>query len=197
MSIIESMTQLDDSYGHKTADSDVDLVQAMAAGDTRALHTLYTRHGAAILTYLLGLLSDHQLAEEVLQDVMLAAWQSASRFRGNSKVRTWLIAIARYKALNVRQRQKQPSLTPFDELMLSDTSQAIDQQLDSNQEKTAVYTTLQQLPSQYRETLELIFYHNLSGSEAASILGVAPGTVKSRLHRAKALFKKRFKLGNE
>jgi RNA polymerase sigma-70 factor, ECF subfamily len=77
----------------ETPDPDLRLVHAMAAGDTQALETLYARHGRSILAYLIGQLNDRQLAEEILQDVMLAAWRGAESFRGESKVRkphSWL-----------------------------------------------------------------------------------------------------------
>ena len=95
-------------------DTDLALIQAIAGGDVPALNELYTRHGANILNYLTSLLHDRPLAEEVLQDVMLAVWENAARFRGDSKVRTWLLSIARNKAINT-QRRSTPALVQMDE----------------------------------------------------------------------------------
>ena len=87
--------------------SDKDLIHAMANGNTAALDALYAKHGPMLLGYLTGQLrNNRQLAEEVLQDVMLAAWESAARFRGDSKVKTWLIAIARNQAINIRRKRR-------------------------------------------------------------------------------------------
>jgi RNA polymerase sigma-70 factor (ECF subfamily) len=94
-------------------DPDFPLVQALADGDERALEILYARHGPHLFAYLTGLLGDSALAEEVVQDVMLAAWRGAAFFRGESTVRTWLLAIARRRARRTGRRHTLPQ-TPLD-----------------------------------------------------------------------------------
>ena len=85
---------------------DPQLVQAIGRGDTLALEELYRRHGLALLSYLIGQVGDAALAEEILQDVMLAVWQGSAAFRGESRVTTWLLAIARRRAITARQRPR-------------------------------------------------------------------------------------------
>jgi RNA polymerase sigma-70 factor (ECF subfamily) len=89
-------------------DPDLCLVRAMAEGDTHALDQLYARHGPGLLVFLVGQLGDRQVAEEVLQDVMLVAWQGAAAFRGDSRVHTWLLVIARHRAINLLRRKVLP-----------------------------------------------------------------------------------------
>jgi len=169
-------------------DPDLYLLQGMANGDVRALDELYSRHGRRILSYLIGQLGDRQLAEEVLQDVMLAAWRGAAQFRGESKVKTWLVGIARLQALSV-QRRRRPLSVPLDEAMPSaDTGEF--KVVERGVENKGLREALRELPSDQRETLELIFYHDLSSTEAAQVLGVAAGTVKSRLNRAKTTLRR-------
>lgn len=169
-------------------DPDRELIQAVAAGDVRALDELYARHGTQILAYLIGQLGDRQLAEEVLQDVMLAAWKGARNFRGESRVRTWLLAIARHRAINARRRRVLPS-APLHEQTGATQSGPLEI-VERNDERAAVQFALRRLPDDQRETLELVFYHGLTGPEAAEVLGVAVGTIKSRLHRAKSALRK-------
>lgn len=164
--------------------TDIDIIRAMAQGDPRALDALYTRHGPALLGYLTNQLANNrQVAEEVLQDVMLAAWKSAANFRGDSKVRTWLIAIARNQAINVRRKRKM-TLVELNETFDSDSTSPLER-VERQSRAEALHEALEQLPDAQRETLELVFFHQLSGPEAAEIMGVSVGTVKSRLHRAK------------
>jgi RNA polymerase sigma-70 factor (ECF subfamily) len=171
-----------------TPDPDFALVQAMAVGDLSALDELYTRHGANVLNYLTSFLRDRALAEEVLQDVMLAAWEHAAAFRGESKVRTWLLTIARHRAINA-QRRNLPSFVPLDEsTFTADTTPLEKVERKSRQE--ALQAAIQQLPPFHQEILVLIFYHQLSGPEVAEVLGVSLGTVKSRLHRAKEMLRR-------
>lgn len=159
------------------------LIQAIAQGDTLALEALYQRYGVMILSYLIGQVNHRALAEELLQDVMLAVWQGAAHFRGESQVYTWLLAIARKRAITARQKRRP------DDLPLSDETSAhtpgLLEALVHQDEQAAIRAALNTLPPDQRETLELIFYHDLSGPEAAAVLGVAPGTIKSRLNRAK------------
>ena len=163
--------------------SDRDLLRAVAAGDQKALRQIYALHGPCILSYLIGQLENRSLAEEILQDVMLAVWRGAARFRGDSKVRTWMLAIARNQAISAR-RKRRVVLVELDKSLPARGDTAF-QALEQRAEMADMRSALQQLPADQRETLELVFYHGLSGPEAASVLGVAHGTVKSRLHRAR------------
>jgi RNA polymerase sigma-70 factor (ECF subfamily) len=152
------------------------------------LEILYARHGPALLSYLTGQLGERQRAEEVLQDVMLAVWQAAPSFRGDSQVRTWLLAIARYRAINARQRHPAPADPLPDQMIASGEAplEAIAQAAQQDEVRRA----LQALPDDQREALELVFFHGLTGPEAARVQNVAVGTIKSRLHRAKAALRK-------
>jgi len=166
--------------------SDLTLLQAMAVGHAPALDELYTRYGPPVFGYLMARLGERQLAEEVLQDVMLAAWRSAAGFRGDSKVLTWLLTIAHNLAVNARRRRAF-ALVPFDDALdsPSDDTGPLDR-IVRQAEHLAVREMLSRLPDQQREVLVLVFYHQLSEAEVARVMGVAVGTVKSRLHRAKA-----------
>lgn len=167
--------------------SDYMLIREMAQGNVQALEDLYARHGLSLLHYLIGQVGDAALAEEILQNVMLSAWKAAGSFRGESKVRTWLIAIARNQAINT-WRQRHLTSVPLNEADSIPRTEPVEV-IIRDAEQAEVRSALRQLPDEQRETLELIFYHGLTGPEAANILGVSVGTIKSRLHRAKATLK--------
>ena len=158
------------------ADESTCLVRAMACGDEEALSAFYERFGRYVFSYLLGRLSDAQLAEEALQDVMVAVWRGARGFRGASSVQTWVLTIARRIAIRAQNRVRADALPLNEESALPDAPDSSPAELRE---------ALRRLPADQREALELVFYHGLSGAEAARVLGVAEGTVKSRLHRAK------------
>ena len=115
---------------------------------------------------------------------MLAAWRAAPAFRAESRVRTWLLAIARNRATNACQRR------PLPDLALSPQSQSNDADIEGAVELAGQYdelrSALRRLSEDQRETLALVFTGGLTGAEAAEVLKVAPGTVKSRLSRARA-----------
>ncbi len=166
-------------------DPDLSLVHAMSEGDSSALDELYARHGSGILSYLTGYLRDRQLAEELLQDVMLAAWRSASNFRGDSKVRTWLLVIARNRAINTH-RKRSLNMVPLEEdLNARSTDTGPMEKVMKRSEHEALREAIGSLAPAHKEILELVFFHQLTGPEVADVLGITVGTVKSRLHRAK------------
>jgi RNA polymerase sigma-70 factor (ECF subfamily) len=166
---------------HAQTDPDLPLLLAMGRGDAAALAELYRLRGPALLAYLTARLDDRGLAEEVLQDVMLAAWQAAGRFRGQGRVMAWLLAIARTRAINAYHRQVRPhaAQVALDEASAQESGEPFGFQ---HEELSAGLRTL---PAEQREALELVFYHGLSLQETAQVMSVAVGTVKSRLHRAR------------
>jgi RNA polymerase sigma factor (sigma-70 family) len=172
-------------YQPQTDTSDLALMQAIAGGHAPALDELYARYSSAIFGFLMARLSDRQLAEEVLQDVMLAAWRSAGSFRGESKVLTWLLSIARNRAINAVRKRKVP-VVPYNDALDSPTDDTGPfERLVRQSEQRAVREVLQRLPDHQREVLVLVFYHQLTEAEVADVLGIAVGTVKSRLYRGK------------
>lgn len=176
-----SMAEREKVDSHVQTDPDLPLLRAMGCGDAAALAELYRLRGPALLAYLTARLDDRGLAEEVLQDVMLAAWQAAGRFRGQGRVMAWLLAIARTRAINAYHRQVRPHATQvaLDEASAQESCEPFG---SHNEELSAGLRTL---PAEQREALELVFYHGLSLKETAQVMSVAVGTVKSRLHRAR------------
>jgi RNA polymerase sigma factor (sigma-70 family) len=178
-------------------DPDLPLVRAMARGDERALETLYERHGSGVWAFVLARVGDRAVAEEILQDVMLAAWRGAAGFRGASKVRTWLLTIAHHRAVNALRRRGGGQVirsTSMGDDRGSPQSDADDPAglvsgtpfLAASDDRLDLRTAVDGLAPDHRTALDLVFFHDLTVAEAAEVLGVAPGTVKSRLHRARA-----------
>lgn len=162
-------------------DPDQYLLSRIRQGDSCALQSLYERHGEQILVYLRGVLNEKQLAEEVLQDVMLSVWHSASDFRGDCTVRRWLYAIARNHAISAIRRRKLMLVPYNDEIEVSIDGPAL--QIEA---QDMLVTVFDKLPAQHREVLYLKFFHSLTMAEIAQMLDVPLGTVQSRLHAAKA-----------
>lgn len=161
------------------SDPDAALLQAIAVGETSAFQELYTRHGLPLLNYLLRELGERPLAEEVLQEVMLAVWQQAGQFRWESRVSTWMFAIARRQALKARQRRRYHA--PLEAEQIAHDTLTSEQIL----EVESLQQAIGQLPADQQEALELVFYRGLSGAEAAQQVGIPLNTLKSRLQRAR------------
>lgn len=165
------------------------LVRAMARGDDTALGRLYALHGGGVLAYLRGRVEDGRLAEELLQDVMLAAWRGAAAFRGDARVRTWLLAIAHNRCINARRRRRVATVELAPRQV--DPAGGGDGLAERATERLDLRRAVAELPEDQRAALELVFYHGLALAEAAQVLGVAEGTIKSRLHRARGALRDR------
>ena len=85
--------------------SDEVLIRQIAGGDQLAMQILFARHRVALYRWLLRLVRDEALAENLLSDVFLDVWRQAAKFEARSSVSTWLLAIARYKGLSARRRR--------------------------------------------------------------------------------------------
>jgi RNA polymerase sigma-70 factor, ECF subfamily len=165
--------------------TDEHTIARIAGGDRQALTQLYLSHRQALFSYLLQLTPDYGLAEELLQDTLVAVWKSAHSFEGRSSVRTWLIGIARRQAHNAL-RQRGLLLADISEL---DETPAPDLEPEdaalANAARDELGEAFRQLLPPHREVLALIFVHQLSYQETAQVIGVPIGTVKSRLNHAK------------
>lgn len=170
------------------------LLTKIAKGDQAALEQLYAAYRLRLWTYLWHELdgSPHWI-EEVLQDVFLAVWRSASSYRGEAQVATWLFEIARRLAMNARRERNRRAEGHL--LNLSDTldekqSHTVYQNRsyeDQVLERITLVHALQQLSPKHQEVLDLVFYHGFSYDEVAHILAVPSGTVKSRINYARRM----------
>lgn len=170
--------------GAASEDPDHALVRAIAGGDPSALEQLYRRHSRQLHWYIFARLGDRQLAEETLQDVMLAAWRGAKRFRGDASVRTWLYGIAHRRAASAA-RNLPKDLAPDGSAELVASSAPEPPEWAADRRRAAeVRHALARLPEHQRLVIELVYLHGLTGPEAARVLGVPLGTIKSRQNRA-------------
>ena len=153
------------------------LVQRCRAGDPGAMRQLYLRHAGRLLGLAQRMLGDAAEAEDVLQECFLKAWRGLDRFRGDAAFGTWLyritINLCRDRA---RKRQPQPS-----QIEPGEAWQAPDVLAREQLERA-----LRALPEGYREVLLLHDVLELDHGEIAEVLGVARGTSKSQLHKARA-----------
>ena len=183
----EAVSQL---MPYEVQDPDWVLMRAMADGDVSALNEIYARYGPMLLGYLTARVGSREQAEEILQDVMLSVWDNAHRFEARSKVRTWLLVIARNRAINAFRKKNLPIIQLSDVFEFqSDDTGPMESVLRSDRDD-AVRDAIARLPDQQREILVLTFYHQLSGQEIAEVLDISLGTVKSRLHRAKEMLRR-------
>jgi RNA polymerase sigma-70 factor (ECF subfamily) len=165
-------------------DSDAALIAKIAAGNRLAMQVLYARHHARVYRFILRLLGSEAAAEDLTSDVFLGVWRQAHRFESRAAVTTWLLAIARYKALAELRRQPQAS----SEAVSGQASEPADDpeaSLEVKHRGEILRNCLTRLSPRHREIIDLVYYHEKSVQEAADILGVPGNTVKTRMFHAR------------
>ncbi len=165
--------------------SDADALRAIAAGDRRAFEAFYARHRQPLWSFIRQFVADAQIAEEVLQDTLVALWRSAGSFRGEAQVTTWLFAIARRQAYTHLRRRRPVPVDATEGDPVADPEPAPDRVIAARDELHRVSGWLAELSSELRETLLLALAGDLSYPEIAEVLGVPVGTVKSRVANAR------------
>lgn len=174
----------------RPACGDADLLDRIESGDEAALQELYLSYGRRLLSYAFRLTGSVDRAEEVVQDTLLAAWRATRSYRGDGSILAWLLGIARYQSLNAIRRKTLPT-TSLDEIEQADREASLpDVRLEAREREQAVRSAVEALPAEQREALELVFYQGLSLAETAAVCRCPVGTVKSRLHAAKARLRK-------
>lgn len=164
---------------------DIALMQRIADKDESALQSLYAACGQRMYAYALRLTNDPALAEDVVQDTLVAIWRSAKKFRGDGRLIAWLLGIVHHTALKALRRKPALSLSPEMENTLPAHDPLPEETLSANEQTRLVRSALNQLSAEHRAVLELVFYQGMSLNEAAAVCNCPVGTVKSRLSYAR------------
>jgi RNA polymerase sigma-70 factor (ECF subfamily) len=166
----------------RSAEPEHHLLKLVAGGDRNAFRELYDMTARRIYFYLYRLLQDASLAEDVQMDVYVEVWKGAGKFRGQSKVTTWMFGIARNLALKtLRKQRNHANIDDF--VSLEDPDQP---DLEAPDRQRIVKQAMNMISAKHREVLDFVFFQQMRYQEIASILDVSVNTVKTRVYYAKA-----------
>jgi RNA polymerase sigma-70 factor (ECF subfamily) len=165
--------------------SDEMLIKRIARGDQLAMRTLFGRHRVLLYRWLLRLVRDEALAEDLLSDVFLDVWRQAAAFEARSSVSTWLLAIARYKALSARRRRTDAELDEKVASTVADTADDPEVALQKKARAELLRHSVARLSPEHGEVIDLVYFHGKSIKEVAEIVGIAEATVKTRMFYAR------------
>lgn len=162
------------------------LIRQIAGGDAKALERLFTRNQTRVFRYLVRIVRNEAIAEELLNEVFLGAWNAAARYEGRSEPSTWLLSIAHNKAVSSLRKKREvdgidddvAGAIPDDD----DDPEVITQKRDKGAQ---IKAAMSKLSAEHREILDLVYYQEQSVSEAAEILGIPEATVKTRMFYAR------------
>lgn len=169
--------------------ADRELMRRAAAGEASSFDEIVRRHQAAVYRFARAVTASREEAEDLLQETFLAAWKAAASYRGEASLRTWLLTIARHAAWRHRSRREREPVDaqPIDALGVeAGWGQDDPEGLAMSAERRArLAAALERLDPEDRIVIVLRDLEELTGEEAAAVLGIGVAAMKSRLHRAR------------
>ena len=168
----------------------LDLLARIANKDESALAELHQRMAKRIYAFALNRLHDEGEAESVVVETLFAVWEKPHQFRGNSKLSTWILGIARNKIF-VAFGDRSPQAEDVDEMSdeLESEGLGVFEIVAQKQDREKILGCLDTLPDAQRECLHLVFYEGYSVKEISQFQLVPEGTVKTRLFHARKSMK--------
>src|SRR6266545_4788438 len=165
--------------------SDETLIKQMAEGNKLAMRALFARHQVRVYRFALRIVRDSAVAEDVVSDVFFDAWQHANRFEGRSSVSTWLLGIARHKALTAANRRPTESIDDRIAMTVADPANNPEVELERKDTASVLRRCLSALSPEHAEIIDLVYYQEKSIKEIVQILGIPENTVKTRMFYAR------------
>jgi RNA polymerase sigma-70 factor (ECF subfamily) len=165
--------------------SDEALLGSIARGDRYAMRVLFGRHSAKVFRFLMRIVDNDAMAEDLVSEVFIEVWRHAGRFEARSQVATWLLGIARHKALSALRRRPTDALDRDVLESIEDTADNPEAAAQRRQTSAILADCLRQLSPLHREIVDLVYYHERTIADVAEIIGVAQNTVKTRMFYAR------------
>jgi RNA polymerase sigma-70 factor (ECF subfamily) len=163
---------------------DATLVARIATGDRLAMHAFFARHKTRVYRFIRRLVGDAPTADDLTSEVFLTIWGRAHKFRGDAAASTWLLAIARFKALEQLRRRRDTAPDP-EETDASDPAADPEACWAEKHRGTMLRHCLRALSPEHRTIIDLVYYHDKSVQEVAAIVGIPCATVKTRMFYAR------------
>ena len=167
------------------ATTDDMLLESIADGDRTAMHTLYARHNVRVYRFILRIVRDTTIAEDLVSQVFLDVWRTAKQFEGRSQVSTWLLSIARFKALTALRQRRFEDIDQDEVREIADDSDTPEASLERATTSAILRACVAKLSPAHREIISLIYYHEKSVEEVGQIIGIPQSTVKTRMFYAR------------
>jgi RNA polymerase sigma-70 factor (ECF subfamily) len=172
-------------------DEDLDAVRAVLAGDVSGFQRIVERWQGPLVNLAYRFCRDRVLAADMAQDAFLRVFRALPTFRAKSSFSTWMLSVAT-NVYRSQLRRNLPELAGLD--ALADIPALSEAQVPtSGSREELVRRAVHALPSKYRDAIVLFYFHEMNVNRASESLGVPPGTLKARLHRARGLLERRLR----
>lgn len=167
------------------ADNDRELIKRIASQDQGAVQVLFARYNVRIYRFVLRLVRNDAIAEELTNEVFLDIWRQAGRYEGRSAVSTWILAIAHNKAVSLLRKKKDEGIDDEKLGFIEDDSDTPEVTAQKSSKGEVMRACIDKLSDEHREVIDLVYYHEKSVKEVSEITGVGESTVKTRMFYAR------------
>ena len=165
--------------------SDEVLIARIAGGDQLAMQVLFARHHVRVFRFIVRLVRNDATAEDLISEVFLEIWRNAGKFEGRSAVSTWMLSIARFKALSALRKRTEDELDDETAAAIEDQADDPEVTVAKKDKGAALRDCLNALSAEHREVIDLVYYHEKSVEDVAKIVGIPEATVKTRMFYAR------------
>ena len=149
------------------------------------MQVLFARHHVRVYRFVLRLVRNEATAEDLISEVFLDIWRQAGKFEGRAAVSTWMLSIARFKALSTLRKRPEEELDAETAERIEDHADDPETTLAKKDKGAALRQCLSALSAEHREIIDLVYYHEKSVVEVAGIVGIPEATVKTRMFYAR------------
>jgi len=164
---------------------DASLIARIGAGDAVALRTLFARHQVRVYRFVLRLVQNAAVAEELTNEVFLEVWRGAAGFAGASSAVTWLLSIAHHRAVSSLRKRREENWDEGAAAALTDPNDDPEVTAQKTDKGAILRRCLDALSPEHKGIIDLVYYHGLSIIEAGDVLKIPENTVKTRLFHAR------------
>ncbi len=165
--------------------NDRQLLERIAGQDQSAVQVLFARYNVRIFRFILRLVRNDAVAEELTNEVFLDIWRQAGRYEGRSAVSTWVLAIAHNKAVSLLRKKSDEGIDDDKLGGIEDDSDTPEITAQKASKGEVMRSCIDKLSDEHREVIDLVYYHEKSVKEVSQITGVAESTVKTRMFYAR------------
>ena len=173
-------------------DEDIEHIKRVQSGDPGSFEPLIEKYRSFVFGVIRSIIYDPASEEDLAQEAFIQAFKGISRFRYNSKFKTWLYRVTYNVCLNHLRKKKSSKMqdSEFDLSSLTDKAPSPDRNHEKSEMKAVLGNVIKTLPPKYRSILHLYYYEDMHYEEISSITGMPLGTIKSHLFRAREKVRK-------
>ena len=173
------------ALGMTRAADEASLIGRIAAGDMTALRAVFARHQVRVFRFILRLVRNAAVAEELTNEVFLEVWRNAGTYEGAASAATWILSIAHHRAVSSLRKRHEESWDQDAAAALPDTGDNPEVAAQKADKGAILRRCLDALSPEHKGIIDLVYFHEMSISEVREVLQIPENTVKTRMFYAR------------